>query len=61
VHALALDVGSGGFPNLDRLGVVAKIDADFLENGIGIVLEQRQPFFGENLVVGNLAGDVGDR
>jgi len=60
MHALALHVGARGFPDLQRLGVIAKIDADLLENGVGVLLHQRQAFFVQDLVVGNLASDVGD-
>ena len=55
VHALALDVGAGVLPDLERLGVVAEVDADLLENGVGIVLHQREPFLAQHLVVGDLA------
>src|ERR1700680_620200 len=38
----ALDVGARRPPDLERLGVVAEIDADLLENGVGVVFHQRQ-------------------
>src|SRR5579871_2988255 len=61
VHALTLDVGAGLLPDLDRLGVVAKIDADLLEDGIGVALEQLKSFLAEHLPIWDLARDVGHR
>ena len=53
--SLALHVGGRRPSDLKRLGVVAKVDADLLENGIGVVLHEREAFLVEHLVVGNLA------
>ena len=61
MYALTLDVGPGRLPDRDRFGVVAEIDAGLLENGIGVVLEQRESFLAQYFVVGNLACDVGYR
>src|SRR3984957_3805167 len=60
-HALTLYVGPGGLPDCNCLGVVAKIDADLLENRIGIVLHQCETFLAQDFVIGNLAGNEGNR
>ena len=49
MHALALDVGAGLFPQLQRLGVVAEIDADLFQHRVGIALDQRQAFLVQEL------------
>src|SRR6516162_2711536 len=59
-HALALDVGAGVLPQLQRLCVVAEVDADLLEDGVGVVLEQLESLVAEHLVVGNLSRYVGN-
>jgi len=61
VHALALDVGAGILPERKRFGIIAELDADFLEHPIRIALDKRQPLFIEHVVLGDLAGDVGKR
>ena len=58
MHALPAHIGPGLFPELQGLRVVAKLDADFFENDIGIVFDQRQTFLVQNLVGPDLAGDV---
>ena len=60
MHALALDVGSGILPQLQRLRVIAEVDADLLEYGVGVVLEELEPLAAEHLVVGNLSGYIGN-
>src|SRR4029077_17047047 len=40
---------------------VAKIDADLLENRIGVVLHQREAFLAQDFVVRDLARNVRDR
>ena len=44
-----------------RLGIVPEVDADLLQDRVRIVLEQLQPLAPQHLVIGNLAGDVGDK
>src|SRR5450631_4168526 len=61
MYPLALDVRARGLPDFERLGVVAEIDADFLEDGVRIGFEQREALLAQDLVVGNIARDVGDR
>jgi len=56
----ALDVGAGVLPQLERLRILAEVDADLLENGVGVVLEELETLAPEHLVVRNLAGDVRD-
>src|ERR1700730_4602734 len=60
-HALTLYIRPGSPPNRNCLGVVAKIDADLLENRIGIVLHQCETFLAQDFVIGNLASNEGNR
>src|SRR5580704_997190 len=60
-HALTLYIRPGSLPDRNCLGVVAKIDADLLENRIGIVLHQCETFLAQDFVIGNLAGNEGNR
>ena len=60
MHALALDVGAGLLPQLQRLGVVAKDDADLFEHRVGVLLDQRQAFLVQHLIDVDLALDVGE-
>ena len=48
-HALALDVGSAVAQDAERLGVVAELDADLLEDRVGVVLDGREALLVENL------------
>src|SRR5580658_52419 len=61
MHALALHVGARGLPDRKRLGVLAEVDADLLENGIGVLLERDETLLIEHLVIGNPARDVWHR
>ena len=61
VHALALDVRARGLPQRERLGVIAKVDADLLQDGVGVVLDGDEALFIEHLVVRQRARDVGNR
>ncbi len=58
--ALALDVSPGGLPQRKALRIIAEVQADLLEDRVGIVLEQRQALLAQDLVVRDVAGDVGD-
>ena len=60
MHALALDVGAGLFPQRERLGVVAEDDADLFQHRVGVLLDQRQPFLIEDLIDVDLALDIGE-
>ena len=60
MHALAFHVGAGRLPDLERFGIVAEVDPDLLENGIGVVLHEREAFLAQHLVIRNLARDVRD-
>ena len=59
-HALALELGAGVLPDLERLRVLAELDADFLENSVGVALDDLQAFLVQDLVVGDRTRDVGD-
>jgi hypothetical protein len=61
MHPLAPHVGAGLAPKLQRLGVVAKLDADLLEHRIGVLLDQGEAFLVENLVDLDPAPDIGER
>jgi hypothetical protein len=56
-HPFAVHVGAGVLPDLERLRVLAELDADFLQHRLGVVLDERQPLLGEGLVERDLAGD----
>ena len=60
-HAFAVDAGAGVFPQGQCAGIVAKVEAHLLENGVGVVLDEREPFLVQELVDGYLAGDIGNR
>ena len=55
---LTLDIGTGGFPHIKRLAIVAEVDADLLQHGLAIGLDQTEPFFAQYFVQGNFALDV---
>ena len=57
--ARALDVGAGRAEDLDRLGVVDDLDADFLQEGVGVVLDRLEALGGDHLDRWQLAGQVG--
>ena len=60
-HPLALDVAAGAAKELERAGKVAKLDADFLQQRVGVALDRRETLFAEHFGQRDLAGDVGDR
>src|SRR5690606_36151928 len=61
MHALALHVRAGVAPKLQRLRIVAKLDADLLEHGVGVLLDERESFLVEDFIHLDLASDVGER
>ena len=52
---VALHVGAGILPHGKGFGVVTEVDADLLQHGVGIVLDQFQLVVGEGLVELDLA------
>ena len=58
-HPFLAHVGARLPEQLQRLRVVAEVDADLLEDRVGVVFEQFQAVVTEHLVVRNLARDVG--
>ena len=40
-HALALDVSAGLLPDLERIGIVAELDAGLLQHRLCVVLDER--------------------
>ena len=52
MDAGALHVGAGLLPQLQALLVAAELDADLLENGVGIVLDDLQPLLVQHLDTG---------
>ena len=58
-HPLAVDVGAGAAEDLDRLGVVDDLDADLLEEGVGVVLDLLEALGRDDLDRRELAGEVG--
>ncbi|MCY1242260.1 hypothetical protein D9M68_538670 [compost metagenome] len=61
MHALAAHIGTGLFPQFERFRVVAELDADFLQDRVGIALDELQAFLVEDLIFANLALDIGQR
>ncbi len=57
VHPLALHVGAGLLPALQRLGIVDEGDADLLQHRLGVGLDDLQRFFVENVEGRNAALD----
>ncbi len=45
-NTFAIDICAGVFEQFECLGKLIEFDADFLEHGFGIVLDQLQGFFG---------------
>ncbi len=60
-HARALDVGAGGFPDFERLRVVAEFEADLADDPVGLLLELDEAFLAEEFVERDLALDEGRR
>ena len=54
--ALAVDVGAGVGEELERVGVVAEVDPDLLEDRVGVVLDQREALLGQDLERGRACG-----
>ncbi len=59
-HALALDVGACVTQDLQRLGVIAEVDADLFEDRVRIVLEQLETLGAQHLVIRDVARYVRD-
>src|SRR3546814_2382494 len=57
-HALALDVGAGLLEQSQRLRLLAELDADLLQHRLGIVLDEGEALFREQLVGRALPLDV---
>ncbi len=53
---LAVDVGAARLQRRERVGVAAEVDADLLENRVGVPLEEREAFLVEHLVRGEGPG-----
>ena len=58
-HPGAVDIGAGFLEQVEDFGVVEKIDANLGQQPVGVVLDQLQVFFAENLNVGDVAFDEG--
>ncbi len=54
--ALAVDVCAGVAEELDRVGGVAEVDPDLLEDRVGVLLDHREALLGEDLDRGERAG-----
>src|SRR5262249_3410415 len=57
VHAVALYVGAAIAKDLEHLLVALDVDTDLLQDGVGVVLDQRETLLAQHLVEGNLACD----
>ena len=58
--AHAVDVGAGVVQQPQRLGVAAELDADLLEDRVGVVLDERQALLAEDLERRERAGQERD-
>ena len=54
-----LDIGAGRFPDFQRARIIAKLETDFLDYPVGLILELVNPLLAEKFVIGNLPFDVG--
>ena len=57
-HPLAVDVGAGTPEQVQRLGVLAEIDPDLLEDRLRVLLQQSEPLLAQQVDRGNVARDV---
>ena len=57
---LAVDVGAGVAQQRERLGVAAELEADLLEDRVGVVLDERQALLAEDLERRERAGQERD-
>jgi hypothetical protein len=57
-HARALDIGAGLTEQIECFLVLEEIDADFLEDGVGVVFDGLEAFRPHDLVIGHVARDV---
>ena len=58
-HALAVDIASGVLKQLERVGRLAEVDADLLEDRLGVVLDRRQALLAQQLPRFQLPRDEG--
>ena len=58
--ALAVDVGAGLAQQSEGLGVAAEVEADLLEDRVGVLLDERQALLAEDLERRELAGQERD-
>src|SRR5690606_3572260 len=58
-HPVAVHLGPVAAEQVERSGVVVKVDADLLEDGLGVVLDRGEDLFGSDLVDRYAPGDVG--
>ncbi len=61
MDALAFHIAASLAKQIQRLGVVAKVDAHLFKNRVAVALDQRQALFAQHFINGNLARDVGHR
>ena len=57
-HPLAVDVGAGLPEQRERFRVLAEVDPDLLEDGLRVLLDERQALLGEQPHRGDVARDV---
>jgi hypothetical protein len=60
-HPLALDVAAGVAKESKRPGKVAELDADLLQQRVGVAFDRLEAFFAQHIRERDLAGDVRDR
>src|SRR5260370_30149004 len=57
-HPLALDVRARVLPELERLRILAEVDADLFKNRVGVVFEEFESLAPQHSVIRDLPGDV---
>jgi hypothetical protein len=60
MHPRALHVGSCRAPHRQRLIVIAKLNADLLQDEIGVGFDEGESLLVEHLIIGELAADEGE-
>ncbi len=59
-HPVAIDVGAGLPPHVERFRIFAKVDTDLLQHCLGIVFDEGQTLLAQHFVNRNIPPDVGE-
>ena len=58
-HPFALHIGAGIAKIIEDFRIAAKFHAGIAQNGVGVLLDQAEPFLAENIEGGDPAPDIG--